>query len=219
MTTTWINVLTQGNTYGSEEITNGGFLGNANGWEVNGNPLPFEEWSYGSNNAVKVPGVFSDSLLQVGTLTEGIGYLVSLEATCTAGTLGVRLGNTADLLTISNTGSFLFIGQWVTGDIAKISFTPSIDFDGSVTNVSMKTVLSTQWSDVSKPSPMAWSDVAKALGTSYTDVPKPSTGTTTTYGTPIGLLMALTRPISVTTDSWTDVNTNVASWTNVAKAT
>lgn len=64
-----------------------------------------------------------------------------------------------------------------------------------------------------------WTNTPKASGTPWTNVPKP-TNSTTSSGTPIGLLLALTIGTTVTTSNWTNVSKASGTvWTNVAKAT
>lgn len=65
-----------------------------------------------------------------------------------------------------------------------------------------------------------WTPITKASGTSWNSVPKATdTGTTTSGGQPIGLLLALTSP-GVFTSQWTPITKASGNvWTSIAKAT
>lgn len=71
--------------------------------------------------------------------------------------------------------------------------------------------------------PYKWKFTAKASGTSWTNVAKAiiPTSSTSTGGTPIGLLLALTQNVTTTGSGWSNVSkaSTPTNWTKVSKAT
>src|SRR5262245_19977169 len=64
----------------------------------------------------------------------------------------------------------------------------------------------------------SWTPITKPSGNPYTVIPNPTNGQDV-EGTPIGLLLALTREIVTPLDPWIRIDENGASWTDVPKAT
>lgn len=55
--------------------------------------------------------------------------------------------------------------------------------------------------------------------TTWTPIAKPTFPTSSVVGTPIGLLLALTRTATVTVDPWTPITKpSGTAWTSIAKA-
>lgn len=144
-------------TLGAEMITNGGFTGNANNWEVNAAgvdsttcPANVDGWCYNTNQ-VGHDGTLGllDSLQQVGIgLVAGNIYRVIWTVQgMTQGTIHVKLGDGAgssDGTEQFNNGTFTeFIYYEDTDD--GIHFVPSADFDGNIDNVSCMLVTMTEW--------------------------------------------------------------------------
>lgn len=208
MTTDWTSIDFD-YTLGPELVTNGGFVGSAAGWTLN------TGWAYGSNNIVHTPGN-GQSATQAITTTVGELYTISF-------TIGGTTENVNALFagsdTVAAAGSGIVEYQIRSTEAStSITFNPASDTDATITSVSIMRLIPTQWTDLAKPSGTSYTKLTKASGTSYTDIAKPSTGTVVSYGTPIGLLLALTREISVTTDSWTSIAEPSTSWTDIPKA-
>lgn len=179
MTTTW----TQLRSLGTELITNGGFVGSAAGWTLGLN------WAYGSTNVVHTPGSDEELTQVLVTLTPNATFDVSFDITVSAGDIELEtdfggINFHSDEYTTSGTKTFTVYsgGDTSTPGDRTILFNVSNDFDGTVTNVSIKQV-----------NPNAWTDIPISNIPTYTDIPKPTNGSTIIYGgQPIGLLMALT---------------------------
>lgn len=120
---------------GSEQITNGGFVGSAANWTV-GNL-----WAYGSNNLTHSFGSTA-STFQSGTLTPGTTYVVTIDVEGgTDGTVTVALDGGTSQIYNADAGTVTFNGTWANSISSKISLIPSNDFDGGVTNISVKPLL------------------------------------------------------------------------------
>lgn len=121
---------------GPELITNGGFVGNTNGWEMGG-----ADWSYDTN---KISHIAVGTPTLVGQLLFGLDplkrYRVSLTITGLSGFVGVYLGDPQgqENFFLANSGTVYF-DQFYFPDGLVIN--PSADFNGSITNVSVKEIL------------------------------------------------------------------------------
>jgi hypothetical protein len=138
-------------TLGAEELTNGTFTGSAAGWLAGaGNPLPSDNWAYGTNDVVHTPGS-DEPLYQTGLgLTVGEIYEIEITFTRTAGSLFVRLGLTSGSTTtpiMEETGTYTYQIPFLDAGVGddNLYIVPSSDFDGSVTSVSLKLATYTDW--------------------------------------------------------------------------
>ncbi len=124
---------------GSEEVTNGNFTGNSDGWETDGGNLPSDYWSYGTNSITHAPGD-EFSIFQAGLLTEGATYTVTLTVGGTAGYVAVCLddGDCSENDIDAGSGTYTFTGVWRNGSGKKIVISPSSDFNGTIDSVSVK---------------------------------------------------------------------------------
>lgn len=174
----------------SEQIINGDFTGNANGWGTGGgavDSLAAGFWAYNSNNVIHIPGVGNDTALgQPGILTEGGIYTVSLTIGGTIGTVGINLGgNSTEHVYSAGAGTVSFTDIYSNVQDAKIYISPSEDFNGTIDNVSI----------LGKPT------------TSWTAIPLPIFNVPVTEGFAYGLLMAITRPVTTPGgDIWTRIS-------------
>ncbi len=153
-------VLTE--TLGPELITNGNFTGSADGWTVNYDPLPLENWSYGTNNVVHTPGENMTEALRQEILSwdsgERLGkkFYLKFNIGGSAGTIQVTLGGNV----VGGNSEFTYaagvgaveIGFVVPESIGNndIAFYPSADFDGTIDSVSVKEYIAV-WTDVADP--------------------------------------------------------------------
>ncbi len=81
------------------------------------------------------------SLSQSGTLTEGVDYLVSLDIGGSTGSVIVALDGGDSESFDAGSGVSTFTGQWENESDNKIVITPSIDFDGTITDISIKQIV------------------------------------------------------------------------------
>ncbi len=129
-----------GDSLGDEEITNGSVTGNTNGWTaINGDPLPANNWSYGSNNLNYDPNG-GNPVAQLGELVEGATYRITFTVTGTAGTISVRLDGDIDAEYAYNAGTVTLDKIYGFDNGTKIVFSPSNDFDGNLDDISVKRV-------------------------------------------------------------------------------
>lgn len=116
---------------GPNLLANGGFVGGTTGWTVQ------NLWAYGTNNIIHS---FGDTLstYQAGTLVEGALYYVTGTVGGSTGTLTLSLDGGTRMTFNAGAGPISFYGTWsnVLGQI--VGIIPSIDFDGTVTDVSVK---------------------------------------------------------------------------------
>ncbi len=136
-------VSIKGDALGTEEIDNGTFTGNADGWVADGTtPLDIYNWAYADDKIVHSAG---DTIvvLQAGTLVEGATYRVAFTVGNMNGmeTSWDVLDNGTCSDTIAANGIVTFTGTWNNNSGSKIVFFPSSDFDGTVDNVSVKRVV------------------------------------------------------------------------------
>lgn len=122
------------NILGPQQITNGGFIGNANGWQLG------SLWAYGSNNIIHSFGS-AQPTAQAGTLVEGATYVVSADIGGSTGTIDLKLDAGTTHTYVGGAGAVQFTGTWNNANNYAIVLTPSTDFDGSVTNVSVRQIL------------------------------------------------------------------------------
>lgn len=199
---------------------------------TNGNGYPIGLYSLtggtgtGATITISTQEIVGQPLQQtLSSLTRANGFAQAI-ATLTGATGGVivTLGST-DLMNYAS--FFPSPGENQSGVFSYtpsqpvLYFWPTGDFTGTVDNVSLVSFASSQWTDISAPSPLSWTDLAKPSGTSYTDIAKPTDGHQTIFkGTPIGLLLALTYATDVVSGSnWHNIATNSSLWTDIPKAT
>lgn len=126
-------------TYGSELVTNGSFAAGSD-WTLG------LGWSYGANKAVHTPGVSTDTeISQLVAINANSSYLVTFDAVVTAGTVELEtdFAGENEHNPAPTTGAYSFTvlsGASVGGDV--VLFNASDDFDGSITNVSVKEITS-----------------------------------------------------------------------------
>lgn len=118
-----------------DEILNGAFRDGSKFWTVGAN------WSVLGNTMKHTPGSTA-VLKQLGTLlTNGQGSIYEVRCTIggTAGTVAVKFGlNTVQTIS-AGYGDYKNWHAWSAADpTLKISFVPSSDFDGTISNVSVK---------------------------------------------------------------------------------
>ncbi len=122
------------NIPGPELVVNGDFNGNANGWQLGA------LWSYGSNNIIHSFGS-AQPTAQAGALVEGGNYIVSANIGGTIGTVDIKLDAGTTHTYAGGAGPVTFTGTWNNANNYKIVLTPSTNFDGFVTNVSIRQIL------------------------------------------------------------------------------
>lgn len=121
---------------GAELITNGGFIGNATGWTFGSG------WSYSASSirygplAPQIPTL----LYQLGTLDETKTYRVSFNVSNGNGFVAVYIGAKPAAAFKGDVGDVTLDSAWLT-DVASIVFLPTADFNGTITNVSIKEIL------------------------------------------------------------------------------
>lgn len=181
-----------------------------NSWTLGAN------WVQNGQTFTHTPGS-SDNFFQAFTF-QATTYYIQITVGGTTGTITIAAGG--DVLPDIPAGSGTVIQTPVSfGGLDSVSINPSSDFDGNVANIAMGLGIPTFWNSISSPLLPSWVTLPKASGTSYTRIPKASDTTTTSYGTPYGLLLALLRPVSVTTDTWTRISAPATSWTEMPKPT
>lgn len=123
-------------TTGSEEVTNGTFNGNADGWEGDGDPLPTGNWAYGTNNVIHTPGSHL-TLDNDGEYLKGATYNVIIQCDGSAGTLSVQIAeggySTPQIINSPSTLNLMLVAG-IDGSYLQIK--PSDDFDGNISSVS-----------------------------------------------------------------------------------
>lgn len=129
---------------GSELVTNGSFTGNITGWNLmddSGGAVSGFEWFYDTNKVTHAIGN-SLTLFQSGVLDATKIYRVSMNISGTAGSVGVHLGSSLvpASLFAAGSGDVTFDSDWFNG-VTIIKIHPSSDFNGSITNVSIKQIL------------------------------------------------------------------------------
>lgn len=208
MATSW-NKLRAPSTAPAQLVTNGSFA-TATDWSsfdgTSGTSgftaLPSSGWSYGVSSAVYTPTPpFGHNLVQDIGIQLSAQYQVTITFVINAGSISVGLGDT----TIGNYSSSQTVsGTFTSGngtnnhDITSfLHFGPTSNFDGAISNIS-----------VVGPGNFDW-----------TEIPKPSATMINSYGTPLGLLLAILRPVSVTTDVWTRITDPTTAWTKINKPT
>lgn len=210
MTTDWTKVDVQNTGFGPELVPNSDFSAGSVGWTVG------TGWTVTVGSALHTPP--NTNSLDSSNFNVTAGPIYTITTTIIGGTNGTIQIFTQDNIIVNDYLSTPTDVFFLTNGTTNFSIVPSSDFDGILTEVSIKEQV-TAWIPISNALGTPWSDISKALGTSYTDIPKPSGGTTVSYGTPYGMLLALLRTITVTTDDWTKVPENGALWTDVPKAT
>jgi hypothetical protein len=129
-------------TLGPELVTNGGFVGNANGWTLGSG------WSYGSNNiGYAYGGITGQAAYQAISFVVGTVYRFTATIGGTIGSVMVDLGS-SPLSFYSFGGPSVNAGagtySWeftAVAGLAGIGFAPvSSSFNGTITNVSLKAV-------------------------------------------------------------------------------
>lgn len=188
--TTWTPIPKY--SQGSNLVVNGNFA-DASGWVVGAN------WVLGSGLAQHSAGS-TDPINQDLITPITAGELFSVQLTIsgmTAGSIEVALDTSTVTFTESANGTYLltFTADGI-GTDTNIVLTPTTDFDGALSNVS----------------------VSPAVPTSWTTIPAPTGTVTTMFGAAYGLLLAITQPKSVTTDNWTRIGAPATSWTTIPKA-
>lgn len=125
---------------GPEQIANGGFAGDATGWTLGAG------WSYGDNkvsyNGSHVSGI--GKLSQIGFFNDHTRFRTSLNIGGTTGFIVVQLFNGDSKIYPAGAGTVSFDGYWIGSNIHGgniIEVTPTVNFDGSITNVSVKEIL------------------------------------------------------------------------------
>ena len=126
----YLNGTTTGNITGTAElVTNGDFTTDLTGWTAG------TDWAHSTNVAAKTAGTAAN-LSQVVTTVSGQTYLLTADATRSAGTLTVQaVGATVQTLTATGRVMAQFTA---TGTSTTISFNGDSSFAGSVDNVSVK---------------------------------------------------------------------------------
>lgn len=128
--------LTDTPTLGPELITNGDFNGDASDWTLE------TGWTYNSNNVI-YSFTSGGNLLQHGVITEvGGNYQVEFNIGGNVGTVAVTLGEGNPVYTFNAGTGNITQTMTVPVDIGDITFTPSDDFNGTITNVSVKQIIS-----------------------------------------------------------------------------
>lgn len=122
------------NILGPEQIVNGGFIGSAGGWELG------SLWAYDANDIVHSFGS-TQPTAQSGGLVEGGTYRVTANIGGANGTVAIHLDAGTSQTYNAGAGTVTFTGVWNTANNYKIVLTPSNDFDGSITDVSVRQVL------------------------------------------------------------------------------
>lgn len=213
MTTTWTDLPkpSLGGEFGPELISNGDFSSGSSGWSVGSN------WSI-TTKASHTPGNTAMLLSPLFPVLVGETYRVFFVVSdLVSGDLDVSCDGESIQAPTDDSYAFDFVAT-STGNF-RVTSIPSNDFNGSLVSVSAKQFVTDIWTTIVKPSPLSWTKKSKASGTSYTDLPKPTVSTTTSYGTPYGMLLALLKTVTITSDNWTDVAEHSANWTKVPKAT
>lgn len=125
---------------GPELVTNGGFVGNANGWTLQSN------WAYGTNDIVHTPGADDEASQIIISLEANTTYICSFDIVVTAGSIDFERDfagdNTHDTVTTSGSKSFTVIsGPTISSSADKLLiFNASSNFNGTITNVSVKKI-------------------------------------------------------------------------------
>jgi hypothetical protein len=131
-------------TIGAEILTNGTFNCPAAEWTLGSG------WACSGNTIVHTPPQISPAYQGSLGLTVGLTYRISITLTRTAGSVFVRLGNTAGSTAtpvIEETGTFTFDIPFLdsgVGDDA-IYIVPSSSFDGNIDTISLKLVTYNDW--------------------------------------------------------------------------
>ena len=131
-------------TIGAEILTNGTFTCPAAEWTLGSG------WACSGNTIVHTPPQISPASQGSLGLTVGLTYRISITLTRTAGSVFVRLGNTAGSTAtpvIEETGTFTFDIPFLdsgVGDDA-IYIVPSSSFDGNIDTISLKLVTYNDW--------------------------------------------------------------------------
>ena len=125
-------------TLGTELVANGGFDSNLSSWTDSG-----ASWSWSAGTALHAAGSIS-SLSQNVTVVNGSTYQVEVTVTGrTAGSIAVALGSVSVVDTGVSTVFTASLSRTVvageTGSVS-LSIVPTIDFNGSIDNVSIKAV-------------------------------------------------------------------------------
>lgn len=154
-------------------------------------------WNVANGLATHTPGATGAMSAPDADVVTGDEYSIQVTVSgMTAGTLTIVSGVTLEQLVISANGTFSFSFTSVGTGIDNVEFNPTTDFDGSFTDFVY----------------------AQANATPWTKIPAPAGGTVTTYGTPLGLLLAITREVSVPFDMWTRIPEPTTTWNLIPKA-
>lgn len=177
-------------TLGPELISNGDFSSGATDWTSGAN------WNI-TSKATHTPGSTDGLSSPLFSVDLGATYQITFVlGNVIAGSLSVVALTPGEVSTADASGTYTFATiADITGN-NQIAFNPSNDFAGDVLSVSAKLEIPTSW----------------------TRIPMPS-NPVTIYGTPIGLLMALTREVSVPSDIWTRISSPSTTWTRIPTAT
>lgn len=180
------------------------------------------DWSNNAGDLTHTAGLGNTGIAYqaIGATDPLVTYYLVANIGGTAGTVEMAVGthNVAFSGVTYNAGAglvTLIIGGEGAGEMV---FFPSFDFDGTITQIRAYSIVTTGWNVIDPPA-SSWTPIVKASGTSYTTIPKPSGTITTSYGTPYGMLLAILRPVTVTTDAWTKIGAPSSNWTTVPKAT
>ncbi|HNI73165.1 MAG TPA: hypothetical protein PLX65_06510, partial [Accumulibacter sp.] len=125
-------------TLGTELVANGGFDSNLSSWTDSG-----ASWSWSAGTALHTAGSISN-LSQNVTVVNGSTYQVEVTVTGrTVGSIAVALGSVSVVNTGVSTAFTASLSRTVvageTGSVS-LSIVPTIDFNGSIDNVSIKAV-------------------------------------------------------------------------------
>ena len=136
--TTTITSVNSTATLGTELVANGGFDSNLSGWTDSG-----ASWSWSAGTALHTAGSISN-LSQNVTVVNGSTYQVEVTVTGrTVGSIAVALGSVSVVDTGVSTVFTASLSRTVvageTGSVS-LSIVPTIDFNGSIDNVSIKLV-------------------------------------------------------------------------------
>lgn len=124
------------NVDGPELVNNGDFNGNATGWELGA------LWAYNTNHSIVHSFGSTQATAQAGGLVQGGTYRVTADILGGSnGTVDIKLDAGTSHTYAAGAGTVTFVGTWSNANNYKIVLAPSNDFDGAVTNVSIKQIL------------------------------------------------------------------------------
>lgn len=123
--------------YQANVVVNGGFVGSAASWTLGTN------WAYGTNNIVHTPGSQDAAYQNIGATDQSKTYRVRATIGGSAGNTIIGIGTVGVDVTgpeiAAGSGAIdILLNGFGAGDLA---FVPSIDFDGTITDVSAEEIV------------------------------------------------------------------------------